>query len=220
MLDRQAIIQAAGRTLPHVRRTPVLRAFGRDFGLTDRPDLPVTLKLEMLQHTASFKPRGAFNRMLNETPPHAGVIAASGGNHGAAVAYAARHLGMSSVRGQFDEFGGTVEVAHPVERSSVTAVIQAASIDTANKMRDDHLRSKVFLDVEHNPVITYRSTGLAQLSEERWAMDGELTAIVARRPLFASLLIGTVILIGVLNYVPALALGPVVEHFALSAGPE
>lgn len=55
----------------------------------------MTLKLELLQHAGSFKPRGAFNRILSaETVPEAGVIAASGGNHGAAVAYAARALGL------------------------------------------------------------------------------------------------------------------------------
>ena len=53
----------------------------------------LTLKLELTQHTGSFKPRGAFNRILSAQVPDAGVIAASGGNHGAAVAYAARRLG-------------------------------------------------------------------------------------------------------------------------------
>ena len=57
---------------------------------------PVTLKLELLQHTGSFKPRGAFNRLLSSDLPPAGVIAASGGNHGAAVAYAARALGAEA----------------------------------------------------------------------------------------------------------------------------
>lgn len=56
-------------------------------------DARVTLKLEQLQHTASFKPRGAFNRILSNTVPEAGVIAASGGNHGIAVAHAAWRLG-------------------------------------------------------------------------------------------------------------------------------
>ena len=56
--------------------------------------LPVALKLELLQHAGSFKPRGAFNRLLTATVPPAGVIAASGGNHGAAVAYAAQSLGL------------------------------------------------------------------------------------------------------------------------------
>ena len=54
----------------------------------------MTLKLELLQHAGSFKPRGAFNRMLNASLPASGVIAASGGNHGAAVAYAARRLNI------------------------------------------------------------------------------------------------------------------------------
>jgi threonine dehydratase len=56
----------------------------------------VTLKLELLQHAGSFKPRGAFNRLLSASVPAAGVIAASGGNHGAAVAYAARALGVTA----------------------------------------------------------------------------------------------------------------------------
>jgi len=73
-----------------VRHTPVLHLSAADLGL----GFPVTLKLELLQHTGSFKPRGAFNRLLSAALPAAGVIAASGGNHGAAVAYAARALGV------------------------------------------------------------------------------------------------------------------------------
>lgn len=81
---------AAGRIAGHVRVTPVLRPGAGAFGL----DLDLVLKLELLQHTGSFKPRGAFNRILaNEVPP-AGVIAASGGNHAAAVAHAATELGI------------------------------------------------------------------------------------------------------------------------------
>lgn len=57
---------------------------------------PVKLKLELLQHTGSFKARGAFNRLLNTTIPDSGVITASGGNHGAAVAYAAQTLGVNA----------------------------------------------------------------------------------------------------------------------------
>ena len=82
---------AHARIANHVRRTPVLRVAPRDFGVT--LDHPVTLKLEFLQHTGSFKPRGAFNNLLVAQVPAAGVAAASGGNHGAAVAYAAAQLG-------------------------------------------------------------------------------------------------------------------------------
>lgn len=74
---------------PHVRRTPVLRVDLADFGLRPRP---VDLKLECLQHSGSFKVRGAFANLLTRPVPGAGVVAASGGNHGAAVAYAAMQL--------------------------------------------------------------------------------------------------------------------------------
>lgn len=91
----QAVIRAAAvRIAPHVRRTPLLRLAGAELGMSSRLSRGVVLKLELLQATGSFKPRGAFNRMLSATLPAAGVVAASGGNHGAAVAYAARALGV------------------------------------------------------------------------------------------------------------------------------
>jgi threonine dehydratase len=71
---------------PHVRKTPVVDVEGADFGI-DAARL--TLKLESLQHAGSFKSRGAFTNLLTRQIPAAGVVAASGGNHGAAVAYAA-----------------------------------------------------------------------------------------------------------------------------------
>ena len=69
----------------------MIRVEAQDFGVT--LDHPLALKLEFLQHTGSFKPRGAFNNLLSRAVPAAGVAAASGGNHGAAVAYAAQRLG-------------------------------------------------------------------------------------------------------------------------------
>jgi threonine dehydratase len=75
---------------PHVRRTPVVEARGADFGIATET---LTFKLELLQHSGSFKARGAFANLLTRTVPAAGVVAASGGNHGAAVAYAAQKLG-------------------------------------------------------------------------------------------------------------------------------
>jgi threonine dehydratase len=89
MSNRAAIFAAASRISSYVRHTPVLR-------VELDGSSPVTLKLELLQHTGSFKPRGAFNRLLSTERSASGVIAASGGNHGAAVAYAARSLGMSA----------------------------------------------------------------------------------------------------------------------------
>jgi threonine dehydratase len=76
---------------PYIRRTPLVRLDGSDFGLTSAP---LTFKLEFLQHAGSFKARGAFANLLLRKPPAAGVVAASGGNHGVAVAYAAHRLGV------------------------------------------------------------------------------------------------------------------------------
>jgi threonine dehydratase len=78
---------------PYVRRTPVLAADAADFGLDAAPLL---FKLELLQHAGSFKARGAFANLLLRDVPAAGVVAASGGNHGAAVAYAAKKRGVKA----------------------------------------------------------------------------------------------------------------------------
>jgi len=90
-LTSSDIARVHGIIRPHVRETPVLHANGRDLGLEP---FPLTLKLEYLQHTGSFKSRGAFTNMLTRPVPPAGVVAASGGNHGVAVAYAAMRRGV------------------------------------------------------------------------------------------------------------------------------
>jgi len=88
-ITRSEVREAAARIAPFVRRTPVVVLGGNGLGLPH----DVVLKLEQLQHSGSFKARGAFNALLSADVPAAGVIAASGGNHGAAVAYAAQALG-------------------------------------------------------------------------------------------------------------------------------
>jgi len=88
-LSRSAIEATAQRIAPYVRRTPLLQVNGADFGLAG---VQLVFKLEYLQHAGSFKPRGAFNHLLTRAVPRNGVVAASGGNHGAAVAYAAGRL--------------------------------------------------------------------------------------------------------------------------------
>jgi threonine dehydratase len=97
MTDRAAISAAAAALAGRVRRTPVLTLPAGDLFAS----APLTLKLELVQHTGSFKPRGAFNRILaaqaaGDPALAGGIIAASGGNHGAAVAYAARALGLAA----------------------------------------------------------------------------------------------------------------------------
>ena len=84
-ITRAEISAAADRIAPYVHKTPVMfsNAFGR----------PLQFKFEHTQVTGSFKARGAFNSLLTADVPAAGIVAASGGNHGAAVAHAARTLG-------------------------------------------------------------------------------------------------------------------------------
>ncbi|HWC97297.1 MAG TPA: threonine/serine dehydratase [Candidatus Sulfopaludibacter sp.] len=90
-VDRQSIASTYQLIRPHIRRTPVVDVDGADFGL---PGVRLTLKLELMQHTGSFKTRGAFANLLTRKIPAAGVVAASGGNHGVAVAYTAGKLGV------------------------------------------------------------------------------------------------------------------------------
>jgi threonine dehydratase len=92
-IDRDRIAATERLIRPHIRRTPVIDIDAGDFGLTPRP---LALKLEFLQHTGSFKPRGAFANLLTRKVPAAGVVAASGGNHGVAVAFAAMRLGIKA----------------------------------------------------------------------------------------------------------------------------
>ncbi|MGH9774124.1 MAG: threonine/serine dehydratase [Candidatus Acidiferrales bacterium] len=89
-IDRDSIAAAERLIRPYIRRTPVVEADGGDFGAASAR---LFFKLESLQHTGSFKARGAFASLLMREVPPAGVVAASGGNHGAAVAFAARKLG-------------------------------------------------------------------------------------------------------------------------------
>ena len=90
-LRRSDISRVHGIIAPYIRRTPVLHASGGDGGLDP---FPLTLKLEFMQHGGSFKARGAFANLLTRPIPPSGVAAASGGNHGVAVAYAAMRLGI------------------------------------------------------------------------------------------------------------------------------
>jgi threonine dehydratase len=86
----EAIAQCERIIRPYIRRTPVIETDGSEFGLSTT----LSLKLELFQHSGSFKARGAFANLLTREVPKVGVVAASGGNHGAAVAYAAMRLNM------------------------------------------------------------------------------------------------------------------------------
>src|SRR5258707_9690774 len=90
-VSREEIRELFPLLAPHVRKTPVVHVNATEFGLGDAS---LTLKLELLQHTGSFKARGAITNLLTKTVPRAGVVAASGGNHGVAVAFAARKFNV------------------------------------------------------------------------------------------------------------------------------
>ena len=107
-VDRATIAATYAVIKPYIRVTPVVQTDGSDFGLAP---FPLTLKLEHMQHAGSFKTRGAFANLLTRAIPAAGVVAASGGNHGAAVAYAAMKLGVPA-----RIFVPTVSSAAKVER--------------------------------------------------------------------------------------------------------
>jgi threonine dehydratase len=92
-LSREAIRSGYQKICKHIRRTPVIEVDGGDFGI---PEITLVFKLEFLQHAGSFKTRGAFTHLLDGDTTEAGVVAASGGNHGAATAYAAMKLGQKA----------------------------------------------------------------------------------------------------------------------------
>jgi polyisoprenoid-binding protein YceI len=92
------------------------------------------------------------------------------------VEFSAKHLGMMTVRGQFDEVSATADIDpdHP-EASSVEVTISTASIRTNNGVRDNDLRSSNFLEVDKYPVITFRSTGVEPSGSDHYTLTGDLT---------------------------------------------
>ena len=131
-LSRAAIEAAYLRIARHIRRTPswtLPAAFGHNG--------PVSLKLEFLQHSGSFKARGAFNTLLSHPISAAGVAAASGGNHGAAVAYAARELG-TRVRIFVPEISSPAKVA-VIRSCGADVVIGGARYADAQEVCDDYV---------------------------------------------------------------------------------
>ncbi|MFC0005072.1 YceI family protein [Micromonospora siamensis] len=98
------------------------------------------------------------------------------------VGFVARHMMVSKVRGEFADATATITVAEDPLQSSVTATIQAASIDTKQADRDGHLRSPEFLDAEQFPTLEYRSTGVKSRDGNEFVLAGELTVKGVTRP--------------------------------------
>ncbi|MEU1950756.1 YceI family protein [Nocardia rhamnosiphila] len=111
-------------------------------------------------------------------PVHSSVIAT------------ARHLGISSIKARFAEVSGRLDIADRFEQTSGYAEIKAATIDTGIEMRDTHLRSSDFLDVENYPLISFTSNGLSRTGGDTWVMSGELSLHGQRRPVDLALTYG------------------------------
>jgi polyisoprenoid-binding protein YceI len=94
--------------------------------------------------------------------------------HSSVVAVA-KHMMVAKTRGHFGSFNGTLHVGETPEESWVEVTIDAASIDTGVEMRDDHLRSSDFMDVETHPTITFRSTQLEVTGDDTFLLHGDLT---------------------------------------------
>ncbi len=91
------------------------------------------------------------------------------------VGFVVRHLVAAKVRGQFSEFSGTITVGETLEASKAEATVQAASITTNNEMRDNHLRSGDFLEIETYPTLSFTSTGITAKGADRFELTGDLT---------------------------------------------
>ncbi len=165
MISRDDISAAAERIKPYVRRTPSVWL-----------DDETLLKLELTQHTGSFKPRGAFNTVLSQPSlPAAGLIAASGGNHGQAVAYVAQQLGIAA-----EVF--VPEVSSPVKRSRIagfgaTVVVGGAIYDDAAAACRDRQAQTGALDVHpYDTDATIAGQGTVGL--ELWEDEPDLDTVL------------------------------------------
>jgi len=169
------ISAAQARIAPHIRRTPVLACPMGAFG----HDGPVSLKLEFLQHAGSFKTRGAFNTLLSQPITAAGVAAASGGNHGAAVAYAARRLGVAA-RIFVPEISSPAKIA-AIRSHGAEIVIGGARYDDAQEACDRYVAESGALRIHpFDAPATIAGQGTAALE---WETDagppGPETVLVA-----------------------------------------
>ena len=164
---RPTIAEAYRRIGGHIRRTPIMHL-----------DAGTTLKLELTQHTGSFKARGATNRLLSEHPPKAGVVTASGGNHGAAVAWAARSLGIAAT-----VFVPTTTPTAKRERIAgygATVVVGGEVYDDAQRACDEQAKKTGAMIVhpfDHPAVVAGAATVALEFEDQAPDLDTVLVAV-------------------------------------------
>jgi threonine dehydratase len=162
--NRTTISEAAIRIAPFIRKTPVM-----DIAVPGIEN-PVCLKLELFQHTGSFKPRGAFANLVGAKIPKAGVAAASGGNHGAAVAYAAKVLGIKA-RIFVPTISSPAKVAR-IAGYGATIVQEGANYQEAVGLCQDYVRERGALNIHaYNMESTLAGQGTLGLELEEQAPD-------------------------------------------------
>jgi len=173
-ISREQIARTAELIAPYIRRTPVVDVDAADFGLAG---LPLRLKLELFQHTGSFKPRGAFTSLLTREIPAAGVVAASGGNHGAAVAYAAHKLGIPATI--FIPSAASASKVQRIRDYGATLVIAGERYDDALVASEAHIAQTGALAVHaFDQMETLLGQGTVGLEFEEQAADID-TVLVA-----------------------------------------
>ncbi len=172
MMSRRDIAAMRTAIAPHIRRTPVL-----DVGIETVPEL-VSLKLETLQHTGSFKARGAFANLVGASVPPAGVTAASGGNHGAAVAYAASVMGKAA-RIFLPETSPPAKVAR-IRSYGAEAVVAGATYVEALALSTRYAAETGALAIQaYDAALTIcgQATLALELEDERPDLDTVLVAV-------------------------------------------
>jgi len=171
-ITRAAISEAATRIAPFIRRTPVM-----DIALPGI-EKPVCLKLELFQHTGSFKPRGAFTHLVGAKIPKVGVAAASGGNHGAAVAYAAHVLGIKA-RIFVPTLSSPAKVAR-IASYGATIVQQGANYQAALALCQDYVSESGALNIhayDMEATLAGQGTLGRELEEQAPDLDTVLVAV-------------------------------------------
>lgn len=174
MVTQDDIRQAYARIRPNIRRTPTIDLEANAFG----SPAAITLKLESLQHAGSFKTRGAFNRVLSATAPESGVVAASGGNHGIAVANVANALGMPA-----NIF--VPSISSPVKQARIRALgatvhVGGAVYAEALAASEEFLKTHDALSVhayEHPDVVAGQGTLGLEWEEQSPDLDTLLVAV-------------------------------------------
>ena len=99
------------------------------------------------------------------------------------VEFSVKHLGIATVRGRFHEFEGALEIGEDLASARAYGTVQTASVYTNEEQRDNHLRSEDFFHAEAHPELSFESTGIRQVDDDAFEIEGELTMRGITRPI-------------------------------------